>query len=220
MKKPVKGIFISIEGIDGSGKTSALNTLKARLSYHGFFVHTTREPGGSPLGEKIRELILNEKMSARTELLLFNAGRSDHIEVTIQQHLEQRHVVISDRFMDSSYAYQGFGRGMEEEALILEEMVVNNDYPDYTLYFKISIGESVKRVNKRGNVTGDINRLDKETLDFKERVLEGYTKREHRYVIFDAEKDIVDVHSDIINWVDNVFAPAHPLIEEETEQKE
>lgn len=215
MKRPSEGVFITIEGIDGSGKTTITKQLKARLAYHGYFVHLTREPGGSPLAEKIRELIINEKMGGLTELLLFNASRSDHLDTTIQQHIDQRHVVVSDRFSDSSWAYQGYGRGLKEQAEVLEDMVVGQRRPNYILYLKISIEESLKRLNARRVQSGEApDRLDSESTQFKQRMLEGYASREEDYVIIDAEQDIVDVTRAVCDWVDNVFVPNHPLVEE------
>ncbi len=203
-----KGFFLTVEGIDGAGKTAAMETLVSRLTYHGYKVHRTREPGGSPLAEKIRALILHEKMGALTELLLFNASRSDHLDTTITDYLNQGYVVVSDRFSDSSYAYQGYGRGMPQEADDLEVMVVGNRVPNWTLYLKIGIDTSLKRLENRRVKGGQItDRLDLETLEFKRRCLAGFASREKEYVVIDAEQDIVAVASDLCNWIDTVFVP-------------
>lgn len=213
MKKLARGVFIAVEGLDGSGKTTMAKVLKSRLAHHGYFAHLTREPGGSPLSEKIRELILNEKMNPLTELLLFNAARKEHIEATIKPHLAQGHVVISDRFSGSSHAYQGHGRGLYRVAEDLEDSVVGDEHPEHTLYFRITIEESLKRLaNRRGQT---LDRLDAETKEFKERVLAGFEERARNCVVFDAMPDIQVVVEAVCNWVDTVFVPKHPLVEEE-----
>lgn len=212
MNKLDKGIFIAVEGLDGCGKTTMTKVLKSRLAHHGYFSHLTREPGGSPLSEKIRELILGEKMHPLTELLLFNASRKEHIEATILPHLAQGHVVISDRFSGSSHAYQGSGRGLADQAETLEDMVVGLDWPTYTLYFRISIEESEKRIAGRRRQVMD--RFDKEAREYKERVLEGFEQRVNDCVVFDAMPDIQVVVDAVCDWVDNVFVKNHPLQKE------
>ena len=215
MKKLLEGVFISVEGCDGAGKSTMLKVLWQRLLHYGYEVVLTREPGGSPLGEKIRDLILHNPMDPVVELLLFNASRKDHIVNTIRPNKAMGKIVISDRFSDSSHAYQGHGRKMVAEAVALEGLVVQQDRPDYTLYFDITIEESIKRLAARQGLTGQVlDRLDSETLEFKKRVLAGFSERRERYTVFDAMPDQSEVAQKVIEWVDTVFVPKHPLIKE------
>ncbi len=205
------GKFITFEGVDGSGKTSNIDVVVNTLITAGYKVIKTREPGGTPVAEKIRNILLNDYMSSMAELLLFNAARADHIYNHIRPHLEDGYVVISDRFSDSSYAYQGAGRGQRGKVCELEQFVHHGFEPDYTLFFDITFEESQKRLLGRGN----LDRLDAETIAFKKDVFVGYHERfeqnPHRMVKINAMQTLREVQAEVSSWVKEVFIPNNPL---------
>lgn len=207
-----KGSFITLEGADGSGKTTNIQVLKEALFEAGYISHLTREPGGSYIAEKIRHLILNEKMYPLTELLLFAAARADHVHTQILPMLNDGIVVISDRFADSSFAYQGAGRNLEEKTLQLERFVLDGFEPDYTLYFNVTLAESERRLEQRRDET---NRLDEESIAFKRRVYDGYDRRfkqnPHRMVNINAMLSPEEVAAQVRQWVQDVFVPNNPF---------
>lgn len=207
--KPHRGIFITLEGPDGSGKTTQGKVLVEILRQHGFNVIQTREPGGSRVGEKIREILLNDYMCPMSELLLFAAARADHIESLIKPALDKGYVVISDRFADSTYAYQGLGRGYTAKVTDLEQMVHAGFQPEFTLFFDISLEESTRRLATR---SGESNRIDVEPDDFKKRVYQGYLERleafKDRMVRIDASGAVEDVTARLKTWVEETLIPA------------
>ena len=146
-----KGLFITFEGIDGCGKSTQLNLLYEYLRGKGYDVKLTREPGGSSIGEKIREILLdksNSDMTDVTEALLYAASRDQHVSTVIKPALEEGKIVLCDRFIDSSEAYQGFGRGLGSEYIHEINGKVMNNLPDITFYFKLSPEEAAKRIAK------------------------------------------------------------------------
>jgi dTMP kinase len=205
-----RGYFIVFEGIDGAGKTTALKYLVEQLKAKDFHVYQTREPGGTCIAEKIRELILSkykeEEMCSMTEMLLFAAARAQHIETVIKPKLDQGMVVVCDRFADSTFAYQGFGRGHVPDVLALENLVHNGFYPDCTLFFEISLDESIRRLSLRPEAA---NRLDDENIKFKARVYQGFLKRfeqfKERMYKIDAMQDIQNVQLQIDDWINKVL---------------
>lgn len=186
-------MFISIEGMDGSGKTTALQRIKEYLEDLNYKVVMTREPGGLAISEKIRDLILNKNsvaMEAWTEALLFIAARKEHLEKVIKPYLEKDYIVISDRFMDSTTAYQGGARGLGIDYLNdLQKKVLDNFVPDLTLYFELNFDEAEKRLSARHD---EKNRLDEEGQKFKEAVKNAFEeiakKEPQRITIIDAGK--------------------------------
>jgi dTMP kinase len=209
------GRFITTEGPDGSGKSTSVPIIAEHLQSKGYSVTTTREPGGTKLGIKIRELIFNNPMSPMAEMLLFASDRAQHIEWLIKPTLEKGGVIISDRFSDSTYAYQGFGRNCGDKVETLRKFVHDGFEPDYTLFFDVTLEESAKRLGFRLNDDGEITRFDKEAVDFKRRVYEGYQEcfrnNSHRMHRIDAMKDKEGVREGIIHWLDTVFIPNNPL---------
>ena len=206
-----RGVFISCEGPDGAGKSTNVPFLRECLLEHGFKVAvTTREPGGSKVGELLRPIILSEPMDSKAELLLFAAGRADHIQRVIVPALERGEVIISDRFCDSTVAYQGYGRGLLDEVRELEQFVHTGFYPDHTLFFDIPFEECISRLSKR---TDKQDRIDQEAIDFKRRVWFGYQQQYnsnlHRMVRIDALEDLAHVQRQIQKWVHEVFAPKY-----------
>ncbi len=204
----MRGKFITLEGIDASGKTTNIQHIKSLIEAHGFNVITTREPGGTPAAEKIRSLILSEKTVPKCEMLLFAASRAQHVQELIEPALQSGTIVISDRFADSTYAYQGEGRGYIDDVLQLEHFVLKGFEPDFTLYFDLTLEESVKRLKQR---FGEINHLDMEVLEFKQAVHRGYQKRfelhNHRMVWIDAMQSPEGVAKQVSTWVETVLIP-------------
>jgi dTMP kinase len=154
-------------------------------------------------------------MCPKTEALLFAAARSDHLDTLIKPAIADGKIVISDRFTDSTSAYQGYGRGLHDVVSTLEKLVCDIFEPDYTLFFNITLEESIKRLTARNT---DINHFDTEETAFKERVHAGYLARlrvkSHRMVEIDAMQSIGDVEKQIEKWVDEVFVPNNPLAKE------
>ena len=188
-----KGLLISIEGPDGAGKTTVLEALLPRLrEAYPAKVVTTREPGGVAIAEQIREVILdvnNTAMDAKTELLLYIAARRQHLVERVLPELEEGNMVIMDRFIDSSVAYQGFGRGLDIDAIDwLNHFATDGLKPDLTLYFDIEVEEGLARIAANSN--REVNRLDLEGLDLHKKVRQGYLslldKEGNRIVKIDA----------------------------------
>ena len=187
-----KGFLVSLEGPEGAGKTSVLEALIPVLEDRGVEVLTTREPGGVLIGEKIREVILDPshtEMDPKTELLLYIASRRQHLVEKVLPALAAGKLVIMDRFIDSSVAYQGFGRGLDIDAINwLNEFATDGLKPDLTLYFDIEVEEGLARI--AANSDREINRLDMEGLDLHRKVRQGYLslleKEANRIVKIDA----------------------------------
>lgn len=187
-----KGFLVSLEGPEGAGKTSVLEALIPVLEDRGVEVLSTREPGGVLIGEKIREVILDPshtEMDPKTELLLYIASRRQHLVEKVLPALATGKLVIMDRFIDSSVAYQGFGRGLDIEAIDwLNEFATDGLKPDLTLYFDIEVEEGLARIAANSN--REINRLDMEGLDLHRKVRQGYLslleKEADRIVKIDA----------------------------------
>jgi dTMP kinase len=174
----MKGLFITLEGIDGAGKSTHLAWLKQYFEAQGRTVVMTREPGGTPLGERLRALVLHEAMHAETEALLMFAARREHLEQVIRPALARGAVVISDRFTDASFAYQGGGRGIAVARLEQLEAWVHGDLqPDLTLLFDLP--EAVAQARMQGR--GEADRFEQEQLAFHQRVRQAYLARAARY---------------------------------------
>ena len=171
-----KGFLVSLEGPEGAGKTSVLEALIPILEDRGVEVLTTREPGGVLIGEKIREVILDPshtEMDPKTELLLYIASRRQHLVEKVLPALAAGKLVIMDRFIDSSVAYQGFGRGLDIDAIDwLNQFATDGLKPDLTLYFDIDVEEGLARI--AANSDREVNRLDMEGLDLHRKVRQGY----------------------------------------------
>ena len=184
--------FITFEGPEGSGKTTVLKAVAEKLAQH-YDVISTREPGGVPTGEEIRKVVLEgNQMDIRTEAMLFAASRREHLVEKVMPALKNNQIVLCDRYIDSSLAYQGYARGIGiEEVKALNEFAINGLYPDLTIYLDVSAEVGRERIlsNQR-----DQNRLDQEDIDFHEKVIEGYHRVIHnepeRFVQIDADQSI------------------------------
>ena len=175
----MKGKFITFEGIDGAGKSSHVEWLAGWLRARGITVQVTREPGGTPLGEKLRELLLNDAMHLETETLLMFAARREHLAQRIEPALMAGEWVICDRFSDASYAYQGGGRGLERSKLqALEHWVHGHLQPDLTLLFDLPLEVARERIALAERV---LDRFEQERADFHERVRLAYVERAHAH---------------------------------------
>lgn len=197
------GKFISIEGIEGAGKSTVLQFIRQYLADANIDFVWTREPGGTDLAESIRTLILqagkSEKVEPETELLMMFAGRMQHLKMKILPALQAGKWVVSDRFVDASYAYQGGGRQIDLKYLaLLDEWIVGSTYPDLTLLLDIAPERGFERTEKRGT---DKDRIEQEKLDFFVRVREAYLQRakqdSKRIKIIDASKSLVEVENQI-----------------------
>jgi dTMP kinase len=177
------GMFISVEGPEGAGKTTIIKMLVDQLLKENHKVIYTREPGGIRIAEEIRSIILNPKnteMDGRTEALLYAAARRQHLVEKVLPSVNDGYIVLCDRFLDSSLAYQGYARGLGmDEVLSINEFAIDNLMPVKTLYFDIKPEEGLKRINKNEN--REINRLDLEEIDFHYQVREGYHLLLDRY---------------------------------------
>lgn len=171
----MRGKFITLEGVDGAGKSTHLNWLVAHLRARGRIVVQTREPGGTPLGEQLRELLLHEPMHLETEALLMFAARREHLELVIKPALARGDWVVCDRFTDASFAYQGGGRGLATEKLGQLEAWVQGDFqPDLTLLFDLPVDIAAQRM---AGAERQLDRFEQEKTDFHERVRAAYLAR-------------------------------------------
>jgi len=192
-------LFISIEGPDGSGKSSAIKIVYDRLINEGYKIVQTREPGGTPISEKIRDIILdknNTEMDSRTEALLYAASRRQHLVQKVWPKLKEGYLVFCDRYLDSSLAYQGYARDLGvEEVLNINLFATENSFPDLTLLFDIDPEIGLQRI--AANSTREVNRLDLEKLEFHKKVRAGYLliakKYPERIKIIDASKPLDEV---------------------------
>ncbi|MBU9674713.1 dTMP kinase [Planococcus sp. CP5-4] len=194
--------FITLEGGEGSGKTTALVKLAERLKTDGFEVLTTREPGGIEIAEKIREVILDRThtaMDARTEALLYAAARRQHLVERVMPALQAGKIVLCDRFVDSSLAYQGHARGLGlDDVLAINEFAIEGHMPELTLYFDVNPKTGLARIDlDQGR---EFNRLDEESLAFHYKVREGYLLLLGRYPermqLINAENELDEVVAD------------------------
>lgn len=173
-----KGIFITAEGPEGAGKTTIIHMLAENLSKQGYKVMHTREPGGIEIAEQIRSVILDKRntaMDPRTEALLYAAARRQHLVEKVKPALEVGYIILCDRFIDSSLAYQGYARGLGvSEVFSINQFAIEEMMPQLTLYFDIAPEEGLARINQ--HVEREVNRLDLEEMNFHHRVREGYLK--------------------------------------------
>ena len=206
----MKGYFISVEGGDGSGKSTQIRKIEAYLQEKGLDYILTREPGGTPVAEKIRELILdpaNKALTGRAEMLLYAASRAQHVEEKILPALAEGKVVLSDRFTDSSIAYQAYGRGLGSMVAEVNRIATGGKEPDLTIFLNITPAAGMARKNNQdGHV---LDRLELEQAAFHETVYEGYLAlaRESggRSADIDADRPAEEVFADIKASLDKLF---------------
>ena len=200
-------LFITLEGPEGSGKTSAIKIVKEQLEKEGYEIVMTREPGGTPISEQIRNVILdksNTAMDYRTEALLYAASRRQHLVEKVWPNVKAGKLVICDRYLDSSLAYQGFARGLGiEDILNVNMYATEGTFPDITLLFDLEPEVGLARINANSN--REVNRLDLEKISFHHRVRNGYlelAKRfPERFIIIDATQNLEKVASDALKAI-------------------
>ncbi len=206
-KKP---LFITIEGIEGAGKTTNAKLVVEHLKNFGISVVHTREPGGTVIAEKIRQILLEntkeESITNQAELLLLFASRSQHLENLIIPALNSGQTIVCERFVDASFAYQGGGRGMDMEYItFLEDFVQHGVQPDLVLLFDVDVETGLNRIKIRKS----IDRIEQEKIDFFVRVREVYLQRAKkdpkRYFIIDANKELAFVKQQIVKILDSFF---------------
>ena len=203
------GLFITFEGNDGAGKTTICKMVQEALIQQGFEVVYTREPGGSQIAESIRNILLdvnNTNMDARTEAILYAASRRQHLVEIVQPALEAGKIVLCDRFIDSSLAYQGVGRDLGiEEIYALNQFAIGSMMPDKTIFLSVDIETGAKRMNIRG----DKNRLDLEADTFHQKVRQGYETLlkmyPERIVKVDARGEVEEVFSLTMEQIQKVI---------------
>lgn len=205
----MQGKFITFEGIDGSGKSTQLRMLAGALRQRSIDVIATHEPGGTPLGRRLREAFLEteETVAPIAELLLFAADRAQHVEFLIKPAIEAGRIVISDRFADATYAYQGAGRGFPESTVNeIIHLATGGLKPDLTLFFDITVENAISRMEKRIESGENRNRMDVETAGFYASVREAYLRiaeREpKRFIVVDANGSVEEIQSRVVKLVE------------------
>lgn len=193
--EPSRGKFITFEGIDGAGKSTHIAGVAELIRSNGHQVVSTREPGGTPLGEKLRELLLHEPMHLETEAMLMFAARREHLARVIEPALARGDWVVCDRFSDATYAYQGGGRGLDKAKFsVLEQWVHGHLQPDLTFLFDLPPGVAEQRISAQGR---ELDRFEQEKRDFHVRVRAAYLDRAaaapRRIAVIDADQPLAEI---------------------------
>lgn len=201
----LRGKFITFEGLDGAGKSTHIQAVVELLERKGKVVVSTREPGGTPLGETLRGIVLNEPMDLETETLLMFAGRREHVAKLIEPALSRGDWVVCDRFTDATYAYQGGGRGVDRDRiLVLEDWVHGRLQPDLTILFDVPL--AVAQARMAGS--RQLDRFEREQADFHERVRQSYLERARanpaRIRVVDAAQSIDDIRAMVEDIVSTI----------------
>ena len=204
----MKAKFITLEGIEGSGKTSSLKSITDLLDKKNISYIITREPGGSSIGKELRAILLDPdtEISPEVELMLMLSDRKDHVEKIILPNLEKGNWVVSDRFMDSSIAYQGGGRQLDKKLIISLTDYLNLPQPDLTLLFDLPVEISLSRVKARG----ELDRFEKEELEFHKRIRNTYLElaknNSNRIKIIDSSKKIESMLNNVKQAIEKLFS--------------
>ena len=205
-----RGLFITFEGTDGAGKTTQIQRLSAELGQAGYDICLTREPGGTPISEQIRDMLLNpdhSEMAATTELLLYAASRAQHVSEVIKPALEAGKIVISSRFADAMVVYQGYGRGLDLERIKrLNRIATEGVTPDVTFVLDLPVEIGLQRVQKS---RGGLDRLEREKIDFHQRLRDGYRalaqQEPQRLKIVDAQASPEKVYAQIMAAIQSLL---------------
>lgn len=202
-----RGVFITVEGPEGAGKTTVLTKVAEQLEKEGYSIVLTREPGGIPIAEQIRQVILNRdntEMDSRTEALLYAAARRQHLVEKVVPALNKGCIVLCDRFVDSSLAYQGYARGLGiEEVREINRFATQDTMPELTLFFMIEPEIGLKRIQKHNE--REVNRLDLEELNFHHKVYEGYQllieREPERIKMINADQSFEKVYQETLHQI-------------------
>ena len=210
--------FITFEGPDGSGKSTQIELVTAHLERLGYQVIQTREPGGSAIGDQIRQVlhdVQNTEMTARAEILLYSASRAQHVEQIILPHLAQGHIVLCDRYADSTYAYQGYGRQLDFDTLrVITSFATQSLKPDLTIYLDLDVEEGLQRkATANTAVQGEWNRMDQLELAFHRRVRHGYLEmaqtEPERWLVVDAAASVEEINRVICSRLEETLRVIH-----------
>lgn len=203
----MRGLFITLEGGDGAGKSTQIRNIKSFFEMKGLVVVHTREPGGTQISEKLRDILLdshNTEMDAVTEMLIYAASRAQHVRELVKPALDEGSVVICDRFLDSSIAYQAYGRGLGDMVKIVNSYATDGLTPDITFWMDIDPDAGKERVSKMG----DFDRLEMEARDFHYRVYEGYRaiaqSEPDRIKRIDASRSVEEISAEIIKYLEEI----------------
>ncbi len=203
----MEGKLITFEGIDGSGKSTQIRMLESELRQKGIDVISTLEPGGTPLGKKLRGAFLEteEEIDPLAELLLFAADRAQHVNHLIKPSLESGKIVLSDRYADATFAYQGAGRGFSEKLVNqVIELATGGLKPDLTIFLDLPVEKSLARTNDRSEHAQN-NRMDSETAEFYKRVRAAYLRiaesEPERFKVIPADGSIESIHTEVLKSV-------------------
>lgn len=210
----VQGLFITFEGPDGGGKTTQLHLLKHVLSGRGLSVMSTREPGGTSISDHIRRILLdpaNKEMNEKTETLLYAASRAQHVSEKIKPALQQGQIVLCDRFVDASMAYQGFGLGVgEEQVRALNDFATGGLTPDRTYLLDIPPEMGLARMNDRqnGEFEQELDRIEQRDRDYHQKVRKAFENmawKEERIVLIEATQSADNIHKLIVEDIDKLL---------------
>lgn len=204
-------MFVTFEGSEGSGKSTQIVRLASYLQEKGFEVLTTREPGGTNIGEQVRDClhdVLNRSMTPAAEVLLYSASRAQLVEEVIRPALARQQIVLSDRYADSTLAYQGYGRRLDLDALkLITRFATGGLEPDLTLFLDINVKQGLARRTSGG---AEMNRMDLQTVTFYERVRQGYldlaADSPDRWIVIDANRPVQEVQADVRQHIDRRLA--------------
>ncbi|MEW5960339.1 MAG: dTMP kinase, partial [Chloroflexota bacterium] len=218
-REPVMGLFITFEGPDGSGKSTQIELVAARLQQLGYQVYQTREPGGTSIGNQIRDIlhdINNTDMTARAEILLYSASRAQLVEQVILPRLARGEVVLCDRYADSTFAYQGYGRQLDFDTLrLITRFATQALVPNLTIYLDLAVEEGLQRKERASfSGAGEWNRMDRLELEFHRRVRAGYLEmaraEPERWLVVEATASVEAINRQICERLKQVLAPAGP----------
>jgi dTMP kinase len=210
----MSGFFITFEGIEGCGKSTHAALLAQALQAQGYKVVTTREPGGTPIGQTLRQILLystETPLAQGTELLLMLADRAQHVQDVIAPGLGEGKIVISDRFVDSTTAYQGYGRGLDRDLLSrLNAFACHGFMPTFTIILDLPVKEGLSRAGKRRGSDAAVDHFEAESVAFHERVREGFLAvaraEPQRVRVLNAQQSIEELHREILNLVQKRLA--------------
>ncbi len=209
-----RGLFISLEGGDGAGKSTQMNNIEKYFNERGFSCIRTREPGGTSIGEKLREIVLdaaNPEMTDVAEMMIYAAARAQHVRELIRPAVNEGKIVICDRFVDSSYAYQRDGRELGEMVEIVNGYAIDGLMPDITFWMDINPEAGRERIGQRED--SSLDRLEREKMDFHYRVYDGYQQLCQRYPErfkrIDATRSIEEMRDEIYGYLDELCTRIH-----------